>query len=111
MKTIAKVLGLMSAISLLGLTFARDYNGFGRIHFFGGFFSWLVPLLFITLLVLTILVLFQWFKTRHDPVPPYKTTEVFSGDSALHILRERLAKGEIDPEDYEVRRQVLINKE
>lgn len=104
-------IGLIGVVSSFGFVFARDFNAFGRMHFFGGFFVWLMPLLFLSSLVLTIVALFQWFRTRHDPLHPYKTTEVTSGDSALEILRQRLAKGEIDPEDYEARRKVLLNKD
>jgi putative membrane protein len=108
MKNTAKFVGLIGAASLLSLAFARDFNGFGRMHFLGEFFSWLMLLLFLSLLVLAILALFQWFRSRQGKIPQINTSELPSSDSALQILRERLAKGEIEVEDFENRKRVLL---
>jgi uncharacterized membrane protein len=103
-----------SAVTLFNTASARDH--FMRGPGFGGFFSLLVSLLLIALLVLAILYLFQLYRARQQPSsapPEVRSTEARvtpSTDSALTILRERLAKGEIEVDDYEARRRVLLEK-
>jgi uncharacterized membrane protein len=100
-----------SAVTLLNTASARDH--FMRGPGIGGFFSLLVSLLFIALLVLAILYLFQLYRARQHPAttpPEVRSTETQASDSALTILRERLARGEIEVDDYEARRRVLLEK-
>jgi uncharacterized membrane protein len=103
-------------LSFLNIASARDH--FMRGPGFAGFFSLLVSLLFIALLVLAILYLFQLYRARQTEntqpsnimpteVRPTGARVPAPNDSALAILRERLARGEIDPEDFEARRRIL----
>jgi uncharacterized membrane protein len=72
-------------------------------------FEGLLQLLFLTLLVLGIIFLVQALRSRRAfDFAPLKAAP--TQDVALQILRERLAKGEIDPEDFEARRKVLEAK-
>jgi uncharacterized membrane protein len=111
-----------SAVTLFNTASARDY--FGRGPGWGDFLSLLISLLFIALLVLAVLYLFQLYRSRQTSTTPpsadYQATGQVMGsqptgsrgitpeDSALTILRERLAKGDISVEDYEARRRVLL---
>ncbi len=71
-------------------------------------FEGLLQLLFLALIVLGIIFLVQSLRSRRMfDMPSTKITAPPAQDSALQMLRERLAKGEIDPEDYEARKKVL----
>lgn len=98
------------AVTLLGVANAQGH------HWRGGgwsFFGGLMQLLFLALVVLGIIFLVQVLRSQHlgSPrvfdMPGTKPTAPQAQDAAMQILRERLAKGEIDPEDYEARRKVL----
>jgi putative membrane protein len=68
-----------------------DSYGYG----FGGF--GMMFLVWATLIVAAVLV---WRLVTHGKAGP-------TADSAMEVLRQRLAKGDIDPEEYEARRKVL----
>lgn len=73
-----------------------------------GLFGGLLQLLFLILIVLGIIFLGQALRSpRPLEIPGMKPPTPPAHDAALQILRERLAKGEIDPDDYEARRRVL----
>lgn len=57
-------------------------------------------LLWWLLLAMGIVVLWRWVGQRRDGGPPPE-------DSALRLLRERYARGEIDLEEFEERRRNL----
>ena len=98
-------------ISLLNFANAQDHLWRGRGPGWD-LFEGLLQLLFLALIVLGIIFLVQALRSR-DPgsrrtfdIPGIKPTAP-TQDAALQILRERLAKGEIDPDDYEERRRIL----
>jgi uncharacterized membrane protein len=98
------------ALSVLNTASARDH--FMRGPGFNDFFSLLVSLLLVALLVLAVLYLFQLYRARQHPnlqteVKPTGARVPSPNDSALTILRERLARGEIEVEDFEARRRIL----
>jgi uncharacterized membrane protein len=97
-------------------------QGYHRGHPGWSLFEGLLQLLFLVLIVLGIIWLVRVLRSQGTPSgtlgssvsPDSGVQGVFNTfapkpaqDSALQILRERLAKGEIDPEDYEARRRVL----
>lgn len=67
--------------------FGAGFMGFGMMFLFWG------GIIFLAVLAM------RWFATRDG--------NVSRRQSALDILKDRLAKGEIDTEDYEARRKVL----
>ncbi|PQO22934.1 hypothetical protein C2I36_10490 [Rhodobacteraceae bacterium WD3A24] len=69
--------------------------GGGSFGVFGGFLS----LVLLAVLVVAGVVAVRWLMEDGKATP--------RGREALEILRERLARGEIDPEEYEARRKVL----
>jgi putative membrane protein len=86
-------------------------QGHRWVHPGWNLFEGLVQLLFLALIVLGIVFLVQALRSRRAfDVPGMKPATPPASDSAMQILRERLAKGEIDPEDYEARRKVLETK-
>jgi Short C-terminal domain len=110
--TFAPALPIMTgALNLFNTANARDYFRRDFSHAPNILF-WL---LFLALLVLAVLYVLQLFRSSQGSsagTPPVTTPAVISSaDSAMQILRERLAKGEIDPEDYEIRRRMLASKE
>jgi putative membrane protein len=111
-KLIRLALLVIAPIGLLHFASAQDHLWYGRgpgMGFFGG----LLQLLFLILIVLGIVFLVQALRSRAGSqrtfeIPGMKAPTPPAHDAALQILRERLAKGEIDPEDYEARRRVLL---
>lgn len=73
--------------------------GFGM----GGFGS-------LLLLVLVGLAIWYFVKER-DARPAGGGSERPVDDSAMHILRERYARGEIDKEEYDQRRRELARQD
>ena len=75
--------------------------GGGWLHMFFGF---LMMLLFLGIIVALIVVGVRWLGTsEHSPFRHAPR----QGDSALDILKQRLARGEIDVAEYEQRRRAL----
>ena len=62
-------------------------------------FGWLFMLLPLALFIILVLILVRSYDSDRGRMPPPKT--------AREILDERFAKGEIDREEYEMRRKVL----
>ena len=64
-------------------------------------------ILWIALMVVLVWALIRWINGRTTtPVPPYTSAQPPS-PSALEILRQRFARGEIDPATYEQMREQL----
>ncbi len=71
----------------------------------GGMF--LIGILWIALLVVLVWAIIRWISGRTTPsVPPY-TGVPPTGPSALEILRQRYARGEIDTATFEQMRERL----
>ncbi|MFV2037710.1 MAG: SHOCT domain-containing protein [Paracoccaceae bacterium] len=70
-----------------GMGYGMGFVGIGMMLLFWG------VIIFLTVLAV------RWFAGRGG--------NSSGGASALEILKERLARGEIDPDDYETRRKVL----
>lgn len=73
-------------------------SGFAILHVILGFAGVMIGLALITAVILV--VLRRRSGARHRPVP---------APPALQILDERLARGEIDIQDYQARRQALVD--
>ncbi len=98
------VVGLIIVLSIVsGSLWDRGYGWFGP-GMMGGFgWWWVLPMLFF----MAIVGLIIWAvvaAVSHSSAPP----EAKSGDSALDILRQRYARGEISREEYEAKRKDLI---
>lgn len=71
-------------------------------------------MLVLMLLLLAGLVIFGWLLLNKPDQPGSRSLPPPPGRSgadpvdALRILDERLARGELDPEDYRLRRQLLV---
>ncbi len=73
--------------------------GFGAMMVLGPLFFFLLIGLTVVVAVLAI----RWFGDRHS----YVGHTPRSGSSAIDILRERFARGEIDKEEFEDRRRTI----
>lgn len=88
----------------------RPYGGYhmweGGWHgmLFGPFFM----LLLLAAVVVVVVLLLRWLggPSGHNPVHP-GAPHPAAGKTALDILKERYARGEIDTEEYEERRRAL----
>lgn len=83
--------------------------GFGYGMGSWGGFGWIGTLLFLALLVLGIVYLWRALDTgRHEPRHDAGASDArTTTDPALQILRERYARGEIDKEEYDRRKEGL----
>lgn len=73
------------------------HNWFGD----GMWFGWIFMVVFWALIIIGIVALVRWIITQNRP------PESHTDKSALDILKERYAKGEISKEDYEEKRKNL----
>lgn len=96
---------LFTAAAFMAFPALADQNpvwrdGYGHMTWDGGhgFFGGLFMLLFWAAIIAIIVFAVRWFSERDAKQ---------NKPDALDILKERLAKGEIDPEDYEARRKTL----
>lgn len=101
-----------SAVALLPATAAaQDGRPYGGYHMWDGgwhgmiFGPFFMLLLLAAVVVVAVLVL-RWLggPTAH---PPHASGAPPAGKTALDILKERYARGEIDTQEYEERRRVL----
>lgn len=89
-------------------------NGFGFNAGFGVFaFVWfLVSIAFLVLLVLLVVLAIRWLLrslSSSSAVTPAgsRSSVATTDDTALAVLRERFARGEIDADEFEERRRTL----
>ena len=69
------------------------------------FFGFLMMLLFLGILVGLVVLVVRWLAgSEHSP---FRQAPGAGGRSPLDILKERLARGEIDVAEYEERRRAL----
>jgi putative membrane protein len=81
----------------------RDLIGFGWV---GELFELLFGLLVVAALVTVIVLGISMLRQRRTA--PAATTPASSSATAVAVLDERFAKGEIDEEDYRSRRALLL---
>ena len=63
--------------------------------------------LWIALLVVLVWALIRWLTTKTTIAPPQDSATPVGGPSALEILRQRYARGEIDTATFEQMRERL----
>jgi putative membrane protein len=74
----------------------------GLFHMFFGF---LMMILFLAIVVGVIVLLLRWLGGSEHPL--FRPTGQTSRSAALDILKERLARGEIDVAEFEDRKRAL----
>ncbi len=90
---------------------------YGYGYGLGGAFGWLAALLLLVLLILGIVLLVREFDGGRRRGSRSMSFDIDQGrgaplggaanDPAMHILRERYARGEIDKEEFEQRKRDL----
>ncbi len=91
---------LMMPTTLLAQQWGRGDYGPHMMWGDGMYFGPIMTLVFIAVIVFIVMSLVRWLSANKPES---------SQSSALDILRERFAKGEIDKEEYEERRKILGN--
>ncbi len=79
------------------------YGGYGMMGGFGGLLMLLFMLALATLVVLGILALLRYLKTGRQE-------ELYTGTTALEVLSDRYARGEINDEEYAIKKAALAKK-
>jgi putative membrane protein len=97
-------------VGLPGLAMAQPAEGYWGPHMMWGgwfhmFFGFLMMLLFLAILVGLVVLVVRWLgSSEHSP---FRHAPGAGARSPLDILKERLARGEIDVAEYEERRRAL----
>jgi putative membrane protein len=110
MRKVLQTALLSVLLGLPGLAMAQRGEGYwGPQMMWGGwlhmFFGFLMMLLFLAVLVGLVVLLVRWLgSSEHSP---FRHTPGPGSRSPLDILKERLARGEIDVAEYEERRRAL----
>ena len=76
-------------------------NTMGNFSGWGFGFGWLFMILVWILIIVGIVALVKWMNSASTGTPPVK------GKSALDILKERYARGEIDQAEFERKKRDL----
>ena len=101
---------LCGLLSLPGLAMAQRGDGYWGPHMMWGgwfhmFFGFLMMLLFLGIIVVLVVLGVRWLSgSEHSP---FRHSARQGDRAALDILKERLARGEIDVAEYEERRRAL----
>jgi len=86
----------------------------GMHHFFNGPGGPMMALLLLAFVVVVGALLFAFVMRRrmqsHQGGSGTFLDRPTRGSSAVQLLDERLARGEVDPEDYRVRRELLTTR-
>jgi putative membrane protein len=93
----------------------QGYWGPGPWHMWGGghgwhyYWWWMPPLMMLFTLLVCAAVVYLFVRRPHGP--PWQTTDRMWGPSthsALQILNERFARGEIQKDEYEDRKSAIL---
>ena len=71
---------------------------------YGMIFGPLFMILWLAVVIAVVVLIVRWLAAPWHGMPPSQTPP---GRTALDILKERFARGEIDNEEYEERRRLL----
>jgi len=104
----AGIAGLLGLSALPAWGYGVGYHsGSGMMYgagWGGGIFGWLIMFLVLVLVVAVVFGVLRWaFGSGHRAPPPSHA----AGKSALDILEERFARGEIDQAEFEEKRRLL----
>lgn len=84
------------------------YN-YGPMFRYGNMFLvWLIPLILLLLIGLALYMIFRKDKNHQQQSPDARKGHTNHAHSALEILNERYARGEIDDDEYQRRKQKLL---
>jgi putative membrane protein len=95
---LSTIAGAAAAISVEGVAFAADGRGFG--HGFGPHRRGGAFLMLLLLAAVVVLAVLLWRGRRPAAAAPLATTPVSPTLNAQAILADRLARGELSPDDY-----------
>lgn len=98
------IIALMSTSNVWAQESRNDYFGPHMMWQSG----WMLfgPLMMIAVIAIIVVAVVLLMRRPNDHRP---NVQVSSNETAINILKERFARGEIDKDEYEERRRVLID--
>lgn len=87
------------------------FPGFGRygVNSISGLINSLMPLLFLTLVVVGIVLIVRWALTNYRPATAHGVpAQPWTQETALEVLKKRYAAGDITRAEYEEKRKELL---
>jgi putative membrane protein len=93
----ARVLGIISWIR--GIFYSEDYFFIGDGKMMGGFGLGFMGIFWVALIIVGFVLFRQYSKGKKGPED--------TGSTPLDVLRQRYAKGEINKEEYEIKKRDL----
>jgi putative membrane protein len=101
---------LLFALMTSSGAWAQQSRGYYGNHMgFGGGFGWFIgPIMMIVFIAVTVVVIVLIVRWLGGPGHwPSSHMHMPTGKTALDILKERYARGEIDKQEFEERRKIL----
>lgn len=98
--------GIQDRSSLFGFNSTDNMMNFGFGAF--SFFGWIFMILWWVLIIAGIVALIKWLTSQSHGARGQGKPASPAGGSALEILKERYAKGEIDKKEFEEKKRDLI---
>lgn len=84
-------------------------EGWEFMPWYGMIFGPIVMILVLASVVMVVVMLIRWLDSGFSSGGGHRYSPPRSQSAALHILEERFAKGEIDKQEFEEKKRILLD--